>query len=158
MAAFEIAATIGLAMWVGGLSLFSGVISPAAFRSFGKPEAGRIIGTFFPAVDRWASVWGFVTLGALFFQFFGRTLEVRSLVLGVPVLVMWGLTLYCATILHPQIRELKVKMGLEQFKETAHLETIRFAFGRLHKRSVQLHFVILTLGLFCLGLVPRVLE
>jgi len=158
MPIIKICASIGLGVWVGGLTLWMGVVTPTVFRSLKKEEAGRFLGVLFPAVDRWASVWGLVSAGFLFLLFYGRHFEPRSLVLELPVLVMLILTLYCTFILHPQVRDLKGKLGREEFQGTAHLETVRFAFSNLHKRSVQLHLLILILGWFSLGLVPGFLE
>lgn len=150
MSIFRICAAIALALWVGGLSLFMGVVIPVSFHSFGKGEAARFLETLFPAVDRWCLVWAAVTVGVLF--------ALRSLVLEVPVGLMFVLTLYTTRILHPEIHEVKRKLQLPEFQGTAHQQSIQFAFNRLHQRSVQLHGVILTLGLLSLGLTPRFLK
>lgn len=154
----RICAAIALALWVGGLSLFIGVVIPVSFRSFGKPEAGRFLDPLFPAVDRWCLIWAAVTAGALFALFLNRHFALRSLVLEIPVGLMFVLTLYTTLILHPEIHEVKRKLQLPELQGTAHQQSIQFAFNRLHQRSVQLHGLILTLGLFSLGLTPRFLK
>ena len=154
----KICAWIGLALWIGGLTLFIGVVTPVAFKTFGKEEAARFVGVLFPAVDRWALIWSLVTAGSLARIFLNRHFALRSLALELPVGLMVVLTLYTSLILHPHIRELKRKIDLPEFQQTAHQQTIQFAFHRLHRCSVQIHGVILTLGLLSLGLAPRFLR
>ena len=150
--------TISLALWVGGLSLFALVVTPVSFRRLPKEEAGRYVGILFPAVDRWAVIWGTVALGSLLLVFLNRHFAPRSLVMEIPMGVMFLLSLHSAYILHPQIQDLKRRMALPEYQGTAHLDKLRFSFGRLHRRSVQLHGLLLVLGWFSLGVLPRFLR
>jgi len=154
---FSNCASIALGLWVGGLSLFLGVVTPVSFRRFGKEEGGQYVSALFPAVDRWEMVWGGVACGVLYLIFFNRHFLLRSLVLELPVAVMYLLTLHAGLVLHPQISNLRRWIADPKFAGTAHLEKLRYCFARLHKRSVQLHAVILFLGWFSLGLLPRLL-
>ena len=158
MSIFIRCAWISLSLWVGGLSLFVGVVIPTSFRTFKKEEAGRFLEPLFPAVDRWALIWGTVAAGCLSLIFLRRHLEIRSLVIEIPVILMFLLTLHVTLVLHPQIWEVKRKLGLREFQGTAHGQTLQFAFNRLHRASVQLHLAILALGLLSLGLAPRFLR
>jgi hypothetical protein len=135
-----------------------GVVTPTIFRSFQKPEAGRFLEVLFPAVDRWTFVWAGVTVGTLAALFLNRHFAPRSLVIEIPIGTMFLLNLHSVVILHPQIRELKRKINLPQYQGTAHQRTMQNAFERLHLRSVQLHGLLLFLGLFTLGLAPRFLR
>lgn len=137
---FSSCASIAMGLWVGGLS-------------FGC----RYTDTPSRALDRWGMVWGGVTCGALYGVFLGRHFLLRSLVLELPVAVMLLLTLHAGLVLHPQISDLRRRIAEPKFAGTAHLEKLRTCFARLHRRSVQLHTVILFLGWFSLGLVPRLL-
>ena len=152
---FSVCASIALGLWVGGLTLFLGVITPVSFRRFGKEEASQYVGALFPAVDRWNMVWGGAACGALYLILFNRHFLPRSLVLELPVAVMYLLTLHAGLVLHPQISDLRRRIADPKFAGTAHLEKLRYNFARLHKRSVQLHSAILFLGWFSLGLLPR---
>ena len=158
MATFRICAAIALSLWVGGLSLFVGVVAPVAFHAFERQEAARFLGVLFPAVDRWCLVWGVVAVATLFLTFLNRHFAPASLVLEIPVGIMCALTLYVVLVLHPEIHELKRKLDLPELQGTAHQQTIQFTFNQLHHRSVRLHGVILTLGLLSLGLTPRFLK
>ena len=158
MSAIKSCIFIGLGLWVGGLSLWMGVIAPVSFRLLGREEAGRILNALFPPVDRWLMTWAIVSAGSLFFYFLNRHFTPRSLVLELPVALMFCLNYYTAVVLHPQVRDLRRRLNLPEFQNTSHLEKIRFAFDRLHRRSVQLHAVILFLGWLTLGLVPTFLR
>jgi len=37
-----------LALWVGGISIFTFIVTPAIFRSYGRDQAGEIVGKLFP--------------------------------------------------------------------------------------------------------------
>jgi uncharacterized membrane protein len=37
-----------LSLWVGGIAIFTFIVTPAIFRSFGRDEAGAIVGKLFP--------------------------------------------------------------------------------------------------------------
>ena len=135
----KIVVIIGLSLWVGGV-------------------AGRFLGFRFPPADRWACFWGAVTLGTLLLFFLNRHLVFSSLVFEFPVALMFFLTFHATFILHPQIRELKRKLNLPEFQQTAHQQTMQFSFNRLHRRSVLYHLLILLLGLLSLGLIPPFLR
>lgn len=151
-------AAIALSLWVGGLTLFVGVVTPVSFRSLSREEAGRTIGLLFPAVDRWARVWSAVAVISLSGFYLGRHFQPRSLVLEIPVAVMAMLTGYLVFILHPQVREARQMLLQPEFQGTIHLEKYRFAFNRLHRASVRVHAVILFLGWLTLALVPNFLN
>ncbi len=137
---FSNCASIALGLWVGGLS-------------FGYWRGD----TSSSPMDRWGMFWGGVSCGALYLIFFNRHFLLRSLALELPVAVMYLLTLHAGLVLHPQITDLRRWIADSKFAGTAHLEKLRICFARLHKRSVQLHAVILFLGWFSLGLLPRLL-
>ena len=152
---FSNCASIALGLWVGGLSLFLGVVTPVSFRRFGKEEGGQYVSALFPAVDRWGMLWGGVACGALYAVFLNRHFVPLSLMLEIPVAVMYLLTLHAGWVLHPQITDLRRRIADPKYAGTAHLEKLRYNFARLHKRSVQLHGAIIFLGWFSLGLLPR---
>ncbi|MGE5174225.1 MAG: DUF4149 domain-containing protein, partial [Betaproteobacteria bacterium] len=39
---------LALALWVGGIAVFTFIITPVIFRSFGRDLAGEIVGKLFP--------------------------------------------------------------------------------------------------------------
>ena len=154
---FRSCVVIGLGFWIGGLSLFLGIITPVSFRRFGKDGAGQYLGALFPAVDRWSMFWGGVSCLGLYGLFLHRHFQIRSLRLEFPVALIYLLSLHAGLVLHPQITDLRRRIAEPKFAGTAHLEKLRYCFSRLHRRSVQLHAVILLLGWFSILLLPWIL-
>jgi uncharacterized membrane protein len=37
-----------LSLWIGGMSVFTFIVTPAIFKSFGRDMAGEIVGKLFP--------------------------------------------------------------------------------------------------------------
>ena len=157
MPIFSIMTAVALALWVGGLALFMGVVAPVSFRRFSREEACRYLAALFPAVDRWMLVWAGVTLASLYGLFLKQHFALRSLVLELPVAAMAALTYYAGVVLHPQIQDLRRRLALPELQGTAHQAKLEFAFGTLHRASVRVHAVILFLGLFSLACASRLL-
>ena len=146
--------SLALALWVGGLAFFMLVVAPVSFRTLGKEEAGRILGFLFPVLDRWGLACGAAACMALYGVFLRRHFEPRSLLLEVPVAMMFLLTLHVAVILHPQIRDIRDRVARPEYEGTARQGRLQFVFRNLHRRSVQIHMGILALGLFSVGVFP----
>lgn len=139
------------------MTLFVGVVIPAAFRALPKEEAGRVVGLLFPPVERWGSLWALAACGTLLLLFHGRHFEIRSLVLEIPLAVSAVLTFYSAWVLQPELQDVRRRLPQPEFQGTAHLEKLRFSFNRLHRLSVRLHGAILFLGWLTLCLAARFL-
>ncbi len=149
---------VAAALWVGGQLFFAAVVTPAVFRSLQKEEASKFLGALFPIADRWFSLWGLITFVSLLLFFWGRHGEIPSLMLEIPAGLAFLLTCHSVFIIHPQIRELKRKMSLPDFRGSVHLQVMEFSFGRLHHYSVTLHLLVLGLGLATLVLIPSSLK
>lgn len=158
MALLKALFTVALALWVGGLAILMAVVTPAAFRSLPKEEVGRYLGVLFPMANRWFLFWSATAMVALFFLFLNRHFHLRSLVIEIPLGLMFVLTVYASLILYPQIHDMKRKIHLPEFQGTAHQQTMTFAFNQLHMRSVQIHAAVLVLGIISLILTPKFLE
>ncbi|HQT98076.1 MAG TPA: DUF4149 domain-containing protein [Thermodesulfobacteriota bacterium] len=44
---------LALSLWVGGIALFTFIVTPAIFRAHGRDAAGRIVGSIFPVYFRY---------------------------------------------------------------------------------------------------------
>ncbi len=66
-------------------------------------------------------------------------------------LSLW-MSLHLLFILRPQIREVERKLNLPDFQGTAHQQTIRFAFQKLHRSRVRFQVLILVFGVLGLCL------
>src|SRR3972149_3851447 len=47
---------LALSLWVGGIALFTFVVTPVIFRTHGRDAAGRIVGSIFPVYFRYGLV------------------------------------------------------------------------------------------------------
>ena len=53
---------LALSLWVGGIALFTFVVTPVIFRTQGRDAAGKIVGAIFPVYFR------FSVFSELFFE------------------------------------------------------------------------------------------
>lgn len=146
---------MALAFWIGGLTLFGMVITPALLRSLDREQAGKTAGCLFPAVDRWTSLWAVAASCSLVWGAGRLGRDPRLIFLQLLVFGTTLLTLYVAWLLHPQIQDHRQNMERPEFQGTVHLEKLQFVFQQLHRRSVKLHAVTLFLGWFLLALAAR---
>lgn len=157
MSVFSVGTAIALGLWVGGWAFWVMAVTPALFRGMERQEAGRVVGILFPAVDRWIQTWAAATVVLALAAFPGRHFEVRSLFLEIPIGIMACLTWYLTVVIHPKARELKRRLHDPELQGTTRSEEIRFAFNRMHRRSVRIGGLLLLAGIFALGLAPRLL-
>lgn len=57
-----------LAFWVGGVALFTFVLTPILFKALPRDLAGNIVGVLFPGYFRWGAGGGGVALLCLLIQ------------------------------------------------------------------------------------------
>ena len=136
---------LALAFWVGGVALFTFVLTPTLFRTQGRDLAGRIVGVLFPGYFRWGLVCGAVALFCLLLQR-GRHF-VPALVLLVLMLAATG---FQALVIEPKAAALK--KGIGSFETTPKSHPLRKEFSRLHAISA-----VCNLGTFAGGVVLIVL-
>jgi uncharacterized membrane protein len=53
---------LAIASWVGGVAIFTFVLTPVIFKSYDRDMAGQIVGVLFPAYFRWGLGCGLVGL------------------------------------------------------------------------------------------------
>jgi len=59
---------LALAFWVGGVALFTFVLTPILFKTQPRDLAGKIVGVLFPGYFRWGFACGAVALVCLLLQ------------------------------------------------------------------------------------------
>ena len=141
--------TFVLALWVGGMALFTFIVTPVIFRSFGRDLAADVVGRLFPGYF----VYNLALAGAALLLFFlaagvrSGSPSRASLVLLVAALLV---NTYITFKLHPAI--VQVKQQVASFEaETPDLDA-RKRFRRLHAVSAVLNIAVLTDGAALLGL------
>ena len=141
--------TLILSLWVGGISLFTFLMTPTIFRSFERDMAGKIVGTLFTDFFTYNLVLSVLALILLvilrsFLTGFGLKL---SLILVICAIMI---NLFVAFKLHPDIR--KVKQEMHTVEEPAGESPLRKKFGKLHAVSASLNLLLLADGITLLFL------
>jgi uncharacterized membrane protein len=134
---------LALALWVGGMSVFTFVVTPVIFRTQGREAAGKIVGATFPVYFRFCMVVAVVALvarAAAGVAFSGA----RQLAGTALIVLCLGIVSYHTYGLAPRmaaVRETIVSL------ETAPKENpARQEFSRLHGLSMTLNLVVIAFG------------
>lgn len=138
-----------LALWVGGLSVFTFLVTPVIFRSFGRDLAGRIVGELFPVYFPFLLVLSALAL-VVFLLVAGAgpgLAERASILLLVLAIAVNGYVLFR---LYPQSME--VKSRVTSFEQEPPDSPARREFSRLHGISAVLNLVVIADGVALLAL------
>jgi hypothetical protein len=135
---------IVLSLWVGGMSLFTFILTHVIFRSYPRDAAGEIVGNLFPAYFLFTLAISAATLILFFLSFPDRDpLSYRISLLLVSLAVI--IALYVNFRLYPEAQ--KVKHEVHFFEATAPDNPARIRFRGLHKQSAILNLFMIADGL-----------
>lgn len=130
---------LALACWVGGVALFTFVLTPTLFKTQPRDVAGRIVGVLFPGYFRWGLICGGVALPcALALE------ESWPSPTQILLLVMLAATALQAALIQPKAAELKKQIG--SFEQTPEGHPLRREFSKLHGISAGLNLLVLVGG------------
>lgn len=135
-----------LALWVGGIALFTFIITPAIFSSYSRDMAGEIVGRLFPGYFLYNLVLSLLAL-ILFF--------IPRIVISDIAKKGFRLSLFCLVIavlinifvcfqLHPEIKA--IKKEIHSFDAVSSDEPLRMKFRSLHGISAVLNLLLLADG------------
>ena len=130
---------LALAFWVGGVALFTFVLTPILFKTQPRDLAGKIVGVLFPGYFRWGLACGAVALLCLLLQR-GRHFA-PALVLLV---LMLAATSFQALVIEPKAAALKKQIG--SFETTPKTDPLRREFSRLHGISAVCNLAVFVGG------------
>lgn len=139
MSFFAFLYRLSVAFWVGGVALFTFVLTPILFKTQPRDLAGKIVGVLFPGYFYWGLACGAVALVSLLIQR-GRHF-IPALILLV---LMLGATSYQSFIIEPQAAALKEKIG--SFENTTRDHPLRREFSRLHGISAACNLAVFAGG------------
>ena len=132
-----------LALWVGGIVIFTFLVTPIIFQSFGRDTAGEIVGKLFPYYFPYNLVLSVVAL-AIFIVFSGIKGNIRGkitiIILSIAVLI----NLFITFKLHPDI--VSVKQQIKTFETQSDESPARNQFRKLHAISAILNILLLIDG------------
>jgi hypothetical protein len=130
---------LAIAFWVGGVALFTFVLTPTLFKTQSRDLAGKIVGVLFPGYFIWGIVCGAVALVCLLLQR-GKNF-VPALVL---LCLMLAATSFQALVIEPKAAALKEQIG--SFETTSKDDPLRQEFGRLHGVSAVCNIAVFVGG------------
>ena len=130
---------LALAFWVGGVALFTFVLTPILFRTQPRDLAGKIVGVLFPGYFRWGVGCGGIALLCLLILRGSAFLPTLII-----LLVMLVATLFQALVIEPRAKALKQRIG--SFEKTTKDHPLRKEFSRLHGISAICNLAVLVGG------------
>ncbi len=134
---------LALALWAGGMSVFTFVVTPVIFRTQARNEAGKIVGALFPVHFRFFLGVAAVALAARVTA--GEALSGTRQLAGTAVIVFsLALGAYHAFGLLPRMES--VKETVVSFESTPKEDPARREFSRLHGVSMTLNLAVLAAG------------
>jgi uncharacterized membrane protein len=132
-----------LALWVGGMAIFTFIVTPAIFRSFDRDMAGRIVGALFNGYFFYNLALAVIALVLVFVVWPDRAqtaCKVSLLLIAIAI----AINLYISFKLHPDIVE--VKRQIASFETTPKDSPLRKQFTRMHAVSAILNLLLLADG------------
>ena len=130
---------LAVTFWVGGVAIFTFVLTPIIFKANDRDTAGRIVGALFPGYFRWGLACGAVALVTLAIQ--RGKCSVVSLAL---LIVMLTLTAFQGFYIEPRVAALKKE--IPSFVTTPKDHPLRKEFARLHGVSAVCNLTVFAGG------------
>lgn len=126
---------LAVAFWVGGVAIFTFVLTPTLFRTQARDLAGQIVGVLFPGYFRWGLACGAI---ALILQIVARGRQ--GVVACMLLCVMLSATAFQAFYIEP--RAAALKREIPSFETTPKDHPLRRQFSRLHGVSAVCNLVV----------------
>lgn len=141
-----------LSLWVGGIFLFTFIVTPVIFKSYGKDMAGEIVGKLFPSYFLFSVIISTLSLILFLVSFQDRSVSGHTISL-VLLTAAVALSLYVSVKLHPEIK--RVKQEIASFESTSPDDPLRKKFRSLHAQSAILNILMLADGVILLIISSR---
>ena len=134
-----------LALWVGGIFIFTFLITPIIFQSFGRDTGGEIVGKLFPYYFAYNLILSVLAL-VVFLLFLGIQGKIQNKIIMVLLIAAFLINLFVTFKLYPDIKGLKQQIAT--FEIQSDESPIRNKFRKLHKVSAILNILLLIDGSF----------
>ena len=145
--------SILLSLWVGGMAIFTFIVTPVIFRSYPRDQAGEIVGRLFPGYFLYNLVLAALVL-VLFFIVANDQSKLAyriSLICAVTALLI---NLFIVFKLHPDA--VRIKQQVTSFERESPDSPARIQFRKLHGVSAVLNLVLLAEGIALLVAGPLI--
>jgi hypothetical protein len=143
--------SLALSLWVGGIAVFTFVVTPIIFRSYPRDTAGEIVGKLFPTYFSYNLIITAVALILLFMLAGDRSdrgYRLSLLLLAAALLV----NVFVTFKLHPDTVAIKQKIA--SFERISPDSPERKAFAKLHGLSAVLNILLLADGVILIAINP----
>ncbi len=143
--------TLILSLWVGGIAIFTFIVTPAIFRSFDRDLAGSIVGKLFPGYFFYLLVLSALAFIVFFAVAGDQSKPVARLSFFLLVIALI-INAYVAFKLHPDT--VRVKQQIASFERESADSPARRQFARLHAVSASLNMLLFVDGIALLVIGP----
>jgi hypothetical protein len=132
-----------VSLWIGGVALFTFVITPLIFRGFSRDTAAAIVDKFFNAYFLYNFA---LSIFAMLLYLVSRQVWSGSGFKASIILLIFAVLInsYVAFKLHPDI--LVIKRQVKSFESAPKDDPLRRKFGRLHAVSAVLNLMVFADG------------
>jgi uncharacterized protein DUF4149 len=140
-----------LALWVGGMAIFTFVVTPAIFRSYGRDMAGQVVGKLFPGYFLYILVLAALAF-ILFFTVAGDQSRPPARISFILLIIALIISFTVSFKIYPGA--VRVKQQITSFERESPDSPARKQFARLHAASMALNLLLLADGVALLLLGP----
>ncbi len=133
-----------LSLWIGGITIFTFIITPVIFRSFSRDMAGTIVGKLFPGYFWLNLILSIIALILILFAGLSFVKSGYKISLALIVLALI-INMYVTFKLHPDVKQ--VKQEMHAVEKLADDSPVRKRFGKLHAVSASLNLLLLADGI-----------
>lgn len=139
--------TLVLSLWVGGIAVFTFLVTPVLFKSFTRDRAGEIVEKLFPAYFFSLLALSIAAL-ILFLIFAGMKPTLAHRASLILIIAAIGMNIFVTFKLQPDIKKVKQEIG--SFEGISSEASERKEFRRLHAVSATLNLLLLADGVLLL--------
>ena len=143
-----------LALWIGGIALFTFIVTPVIFNSYSRDMAGEIVGRLFPGYFLYNLVLSLLAL-ILFFILRSDIAHTDFKLALFSIVIAALVNIFVCFYLHPEIKA--IKKEIHSFETVSNNDPLRIKFRRLHGISAVLNLLLLADGvtLLLIGTVKK---
>lgn len=132
-----------LALWVGGIFIFTFLVTPIIFQSFGRDTAGEIVGKLFPYYFPYNLIISILAL-VVFLLFIGIKGRAGNKIIIILLAAAILINVFVTFKLYPDIKS--VKQRITSFETQTDESPIRNQFRKMHRTSAILNILLLIDG------------
>ena len=132
-----------LALWVGGIFIFTFLVTPIIFQSFSRDTAGQIVGKLFPYYFPYNLILSVLAL-VVFLLFIGIQGKNQNKITMILLIAALLINLFVTLKLYPDIKG--VKQQIVTFETQSDESPLRNKSRKLHQVSAILNIILLIDG------------